>query len=100
MLKGGVFVKDLMARLHNLFLFSMLLPFVYGCNSGTGGSSPVGSIGGLFENDPSIINGGGAIIPPGGEDVVAQLHNPEPATMLLIGGGIAAMGYIKSLRKK
>lgn len=99
-MKGGILMKVLLAKLHNLFLFSMLLPFIYGCNSGTGGSSPVGSVGGLFESGPSVTGGSGTIIPPGGEEVVAQLHNPEPATMLLIGGGIAAMGYIKSLRKK
>ena len=84
-----------MIRIYNLVLVSML-PFVYGCLSGGGGgsSASAGSVvgGGSF-------SGGGEGIGTGAGGGLETIHNPEPATMLLVGGGVAAMAYYRNLRK-
>lgn len=125
-----MFVRDIVARVKNFLLLSVLLPFVYGCNGGGGteGSSASGFSGSASDAVSFLLSGGattggiadggitGGGLPPigggvdiiipagggaiGGPDALAQLHNPEPATMLLLGGGIVAMTYLKSRMKK
>ena len=92
-------VKTVMARIMNFALLS-LLPILAGCNGGGGGGSSAGGISGL-----SSLGGGLTNIPTPdslaavtGGDALATLHNPEPATMLLLGGGIAAMAIVRSTK--
>lgn len=92
-----------MMRVYNLMLVSML-PFIYGCLGG-GGSGSSGSSAGLVGGSESL--GGGAGVGVGSGIVggvtpgngLEGIHNPEPATMLLVGGGIAAMAYYRNLKK-
>lgn len=94
-------MSRLTAKVYNFLMFSMLLPFVYGCNGGGGGGGT--SLGALFQSDP---NSGSTtetlLVAPGdlGGEVLTQVHNPEPATLLLLGGGMMAMGYFKNRAQK
>ncbi len=70
-----------------------LLPLLTGCGGGGGGGS-LASIGSLFAG----VNGGSGTL-PGGEEAIATITNPEPASMLLLGGGMAAMAYFRNNKK-
>jgi len=91
-------MKNTFAKLQNFLLLSVLLPVVYGCQS-SGGSDGSPSITSLLGGG---TEGAGGVIPPpgGGGDQLAQLHQPEPATMLLLGGGLVAMHYLKHRKTK
>lgn len=90
-------IRKVITKAKNLALLSILLPFVYGCGSdsgllgslfgGSGGSSSIGLLAG---------GGGGA----GGGAALPTLVNPEPATMLLLGGGVVAMRYLKQRKNR
>ena len=77
---------------------SIFLPFLAGCQP-VGLASGLESLFGGAGGGPtdigllSLLDGGGS---DGGVGLAA-IHNPEPTSMLLIGGGMAAMAY---LRKK
>jgi hypothetical protein len=103
----------------NFFLLLIILP-LYGCNSGSSNSelgSLFGSISPSVTLVPKIapsgveVEGGGVVTqqlfidyPSLGlsqsTDTLATIHNPEPATMLLIGSGVIAMGYYKNWKSK
>ena len=85
-----------------IVLLFVLLPFVYGCQGGGGGSHG-GPAAGFNGPTSSFISDGGSS--GGGEggsggDSIAQIHNPEPATMLLMGSGLMAIGFRRTRRKK
>ena len=97
----------------NVFILAAVLPFVYGCLGGDGGSgSQLGGFVGQNLGGGEGITGGGVssgisgFSDPGVSAAALSLSsgslgtitNPEPASMLLIGGGIAAMAYYR--RKK
>ena len=78
-------------------VLASVLPFIYGCGAGGVSSlvgflfgSGLGSIG-----DIALLgsSGGGAAGVAAG---AATLINPEPASMLLLGGGLATMTYFKA----
>ena len=86
----------------------LAVPLLSGCVGG-GGSGGSGYLGSLFIDNYS--GGGGAtqeLLTQGAnlfsqapsvgtEEALAQIHNPEPVTFLLLGGGLVAM---RCLRKK
>lgn len=78
---------------------AVMLPTIFGCGGG-GGTAGLFAL--LFGNSASGFlgfGGGGSVIPPAGVIEVATLVNPEPASMLLVGGGMAAMAYFKAKNK-
>lgn len=89
----------------NLTLLTVILPAMYGCKSGSGGDSSLsgflfGSDGTTNGGDIALLGGGSSgaassVASTSGTDL-AMLHQPEPASMLLIGGGLMAMTYFKS----
>ena len=90
--------KDVIYRIKNFLMLSILLPVVYGCGGGGGGGDLASLFGGSPSSGSSVVTGGGGEIIIGGggvEEILPTLHNPEPATLLLIGSGIAAIGYLK-----
>ena len=78
------------------------LPLLAGC--GGGGSGLLGLVGSLFGGPIggagllSLLDSGIGFTNDGGAGLAA-VHNPEPATMLLLGGGMAAMARLKSRKK-
>lgn len=84
-------VKHIMLRAHNLVLLSVI-PLLYGCQGGGGSSASLGSLLG------DIPGGGGdsTVVASVTTDSLATVHQPEPATLLLIGSGIVALSYMKS----
>jgi len=89
-------MKNIFAKISNFFLLSILLPVVYGCGGGGGGSASVGS---LFGTSSTGIVLASAPAEGGSDLAMTVYHNPEPATMLLLGSGIMAIGYLKTRKK-
>jgi hypothetical protein len=76
-------------KFRNLTLLA-LVPLLTGC--GGGGAALLGS---LFS---SVASGGGAgsgFSPFGFTSTIASVHNPEPASLLLMGGGMTALAYFR-----
>jgi len=95
-------VKKNLKKLSIKAMYLAVLPFITGCQ---GQILSLASAAGSLFADGGGGGGGGPIIPPpggdgGGGGIVGNVgHNPEPATMLLLGGGIIAMAYFKSKKK-
>jgi len=94
--KGEMMVKK-SSKYLKFFGLAVALPFIYGCGSGS--SSLIGFLfgggGGAGIGDIALLGSGGGTGLGGGAGL-AGLHSPEPASMLLVGGGIMAMTYFKS----
>ena len=91
--------RNVIFKIKNFLMLSILLPVVSGCGGGGGGS-----LASLFGGSPSttgssITGGGGGIVGGGGGEILPTLNNPEPATLLLLGSGIAAISYFKRHKK-
>ena len=85
----------------NLLILAAAFPFIQGCGAGGGIASLTsflfgggGGIGSFLPLGIAAATGGG-----GGTELAA-LHSPEPATMLLVGGGMATMAYFRSRKKR
>ena len=80
------------------------LPLLAGCQGG--GADLIGLLGSLFGGPAgsagllSLLDSGGisGFTNDGGVGLSA-VHNPEPATVLLLGGGMAAMARFRSRKK-
>lgn len=72
-----------------------LVPFITACNGG-GGGALLGT-GSLFSGLATDQGTGPGVITTG--DEIPALTNPEPASMLLIGSGMAIMAYHNNKKK-
>jgi hypothetical protein len=87
-------------------LIVLMLPFLGGCIAG--GGLGLGALFGLFGGAAAGIGGllaslGGGAGGVGGAAAtgagIATISNPEPASMILFGSGVAAMTYFKNRKK-
>ena len=83
------------------FLMVTALPLLSGCNGGGGGGGAV--VGGLFGASSDggstlggLSDGGAGVGGAVGGASLASIHNPEPTTMLLVGGGMMAIAYFRN----
>ena len=83
--------KTVIFRTMNFIMLSVMLPFVSGCNGGGGSASSGGSLFGASSGGAALGGGGGAEL--------ASIHQPEPMTMVLVGGGMMAMAYMRKYKK-
>lgn len=71
-----------------------LLFFIGGCR-GNGGVSSLG-VGDIFDGTSSLAGSSGA-----GAGDIATIHNPEPTSIFLLGGGLgAAIGLLRKNKKR
>ncbi|MCR4337395.1 MAG: PEP-CTERM sorting domain-containing protein [Candidatus Omnitrophica bacterium] len=71
-------------------LLVLALPMIYGCGGGGGGA--ISQLGSLFGGGSSSSSLAGGSSGGSGFGSIANIHhNPEPATMLLMGSGLALM---------
>ncbi|MFC1510674.1 PEP-CTERM sorting domain-containing protein [Candidatus Omnitrophota bacterium] len=93
-------MKDLLRKL--CFSLTLLgLPFIYGCIPPVaGGSSGLTSF--LFGSGSLPIGSGVSEIALSSVTAadVAMITNPEPASMLLVGGGMVAMACLKARKNR
>ena len=91
--------KVLTFRLLNFLLLSVILPLFSGCNGGGGSAGSTSMVGSLFGASSSggstLASSSGPVGTDGGGAALASIHNPEPTTMLLVGGGVMAMAYLR-----
>jgi len=88
-------MNSMMKNLTTYGLLAVIVPLLSGC--GGGGASLLG-LGSLF----GFLGGGGGDFGKSftDPDLLANIGtNPEPATMLLMGGGVATMAYFKAKKK-
>jgi len=85
-------------RLNEIKKFGLLaitVPLLTGCGGGGAATLGLGSLFGFAGGG----GGGGGIIGGGGGGPIAAIVQPEPASLLLMGSGMAAMAFYKSRKK-
>lgn len=78
-------MRKLKIQFLNLILLTVFTLFVWGCQEGSNNQDPINSLGGDLTGsggDSTGVN-------------LAQVHQPEPSTMLLIGSGVMALRYFR-----
>lgn len=78
-------------------LLAAFVPFITACNGGGGGTALLGT-GSLFSGLGGNGDSGSGLL-PGGGDEIASLTNPEPASMILLGSGMAALTYFNNKKR-
>ncbi|MBN1870057.1 MAG: PEP-CTERM sorting domain-containing protein [Candidatus Omnitrophica bacterium] len=99
-------MKNSLSKIMKLVAMAGTLPFIYGCGSG-GGSSLASTLFGPDSGISDTLSSLGSSIDLSsasssltqGATELATLHQPEPASMLLLGSGLIAAMYF-SRRKK
>ncbi len=90
-------LKRVNVLLNNVFLL-LTLPLLSGCLGGGITSLGLGSLfgisGGSAVGELAFLSGNSAV------QAIAQTHNPEPATMVLMGSGLAALTYYRKATKR
>jgi len=85
-------------QLNNIKKFGLLaitVPLLTGCGGGGAAALGLGSLFGFAGGGSPTIG----IAGPGPGPGLAAIVNPEPASLLLMGGGMAAMAFYKSRKK-
>ena len=81
---------------------ALLLPCLYGCKGGSSGAGSGASLSsfafGSGDDTGSLSSFSGTDTTTGTQ--LGTIHNPEPATMLLFGSGIAAMRFARNRRNR
>ena len=88
-------MKIFISRSLNFLMLSLMLPVASGCTGGGGSASALGSLFGASSSGSTLSLSGGELAGSGAASLAA-IHQPEPATMLLVGGGMIAMGYFRN----
>ncbi len=89
-------LKRVDVLINNICLL-VTLPLLSGCLGGGITSLGLGSlfgIGGGSAGELAFLGDNAAV------QSIAQIHNPEPATMVLMGSGLAALTYYRKATKK
>lgn len=86
----------LSSKIKKLAILTGVLPLLYGCGGGGSGALLAFLFGSAGIGGGTALLGGGGSGVGGGGTSLATLHSPEPASMLLIGGGLMAMSYVKA----
>ena len=90
---------------HMHWILIAFLPFLAGCETGLTSLFGLVNVNDLLGFSGGgdlgfLAGGGGSLLSSGGSDAIALVHNPEPTSMLLFGGGMAAMAYLKRKNKQ
>ena len=101
-------MNTLNLRIINIFLFFSLLPTLVSCSGGGGSLGFLSSLGSLFAAGSGFGSSGFTLLASssgiGSSEVtgatIATIHNPEPASMLLMGSGLLAMSYFRKKSNK
>lgn len=93
-------MKGFIGRFSKLAMGSLMLPFFCGC--GGGGVALLGSLFGAGTTAGAVASTSaleGGTLALASAAIPATIHNPEPATMLLLGGGVVVLGLLNRKRK-
>lgn len=82
------------------YLFLFVLPSLVGCGGGGAALAAIfGSVGGAAASS-AVIGGGDVLLASAGSGAaIGTFHNPEPASMALVGVGMVVMAFQRRFKK-